>query len=465
MQKRRYNEEEGTGETASKISNNPEQAYELAIRKSRLLKKEELELITDKVSYGEYFSRYYEVWIKEMVLDGLLDKMWYAERDLWVLQGYPDSFMEFRDFIANKQGSIRQESKNAQALLQTELFDRLKSDATDATPIVIIKNIKETVSIREILSELSAKLEIAEHAVSQSGIADGYKRTLFIRTDMDVSNCKNIVSEVPLLTESIVSVQYLPTASSSRSTAQIGKQFSDKYSMQHTETQCKNILQKMSELLGVPEVYKTVSSLEMRIPKEETADLYMLALRKIFSFCYYCGVKYDNAYEMAFKCGLYHLRSETVLDDSNPETHRKKMEECFETDRVSFLQAIPKEIDIRTFCTEVSDKKEIECKYCNKKFESVEFFQKHLERKKHRSYETSIKLHSDCLQCINSLNYQLVNAVEKRAQKIPLVIYDYMSNNSQIIENEVQYGDLDKKYTILQEGMPIALAEFGQDEL
>lgn len=466
MHKRRYKEDNyRRREEPVKKAVIVENIYESATRKSRLLAKDEFDIITGKISYNEYFARYYEIWVKEMLIDGLLDKQWYKERNLWTLVGYPDTFMEFRDFIANKPGDIRLLCENTQSLISTELFDRIKSDSPEKDPVVIIKNIKESTSIDAIVEEISQDVGLVEYAVSQGDMYENYTKTMYIITEIEEKDAIEVLSKKSILKDSMVFIQYLPCATSSKFIRKAGKQFNDKYVLAAAEKQSRAILERMSELLKVPEVYTTIASLETRVRPEEIADLYILALRKVFNFCYYCGIKYDNVYEMVFKCGVYHVRNMHALDESNTDEHMKKMQDSFMLDRVNFLKAVPRSIDIRTFCAETKEKDGIECKYCDKKFEHLEFFKKHLERKNHREYEKSVNLHNEFLKCIESLNYQLINGVEKRNHIVPSELYKYIINSKFNRESEVNYSDLDKKYPVLQTNMPISVGVFEQGDL
>ncbi|OAG32088.1 hypothetical protein NEIG_01326 [Nematocida sp. ERTm5] len=441
-----------------------ERIYEIMTKNARMLREQELQLITNKIPYGEYFCQYYEVWLKDKISNGLLECVWYTEKDLWMLSSYMDSFMEFRDFISHYQMSIRLETQNKGQLLQTELFDKIKGETVDSSPIIIIKGIGERVSIKTLIAEIEKRAEVGEWAISQSGGApEGFQKSIYIQTEMDLAGFKQAVQSA-LPEEAVITVQYLPTTTMGRAVKEVGCQFMDKYAILETERQAKNILQKMSELFGVPDVYKTVSAMESKVKPEEIGDLYILALRKVFNFCYYCGIKYDNPYEMVFKCGLFHLRNNSVLDESSPEDFQKQIS-YFEIDRMNYLTNIPKTIDVHTFCTDTKEKGEIECRFCEKKFESIEFFEKHLERKKHKAYEMSIKLHNDFLQCINVLNYQLINEIEKRHLKIPFEVYEYMCANSNAATEEIDYTQLDKKYPVLYTNKPISIEEFGEHEL
>ncbi|KAI5160979.1 hypothetical protein NEAUS03_1429 [Nematocida ausubeli] len=464
MNKRRYRDEESGQRAEERKPVGESEIYEMMLKKVRLLKEHELKLVTTKVPYEEYFRQYYEVWLQDKIMNGLFKSIWYMEKDLWMLQSHADAFMEFRDFIAHRRMSIRLETENKACLLQTELFDKFRAESEVSAPVVVIKGIGEKAVIRELLEKIQKEVEVTEWAMSQAGgTPESFQKTLYLRTEMDISEFKKAVKEL-IPEESILTVQYLPTAGMSRGIKEVGCQFMDKYSLIETEKQAKNILLRMSELFGVPDVYKIVCSLESKVQKEEIIDLYILALRKIFNFCYYCGVKYDNPYEMVFKCGLYHLRNNNVLDESSPVEYRKFISH-FEIDRMGYLKSIPQELSVSLFYVEKQDNNEIECKYCNKKFGSIEFFEKHLERKKHKAHEMSIKLHSDFIKCIHSLNYQLIHEIERRYLKIPFQLYNYMCVNMDAKEQETDYSNLEKKYPILETNMPISIEEFSANEL
>lgn len=464
MQKRRYTEEnEEVREMQQHKNSSRESIEDKLLSKCRLLKEKELEMLTGRLSYPEYFRMYYEVRVKELVRNGLLEKKWNAEKDLWRLRSHRDSFMEFRDFMANTQCPIELVTGNKENLLESELFDKFKGEESGSSRVIMIKNIGRDISINELIEKIEGKVEVEDWAVSQGSFSMNFQRVLYIRTEVQLDDFKKKVSEY-VERENTITEQYLPSIDSGQAVKEIGKQFSDKYAKIETERQTRYILLRMSELFGVSEVYKTVSSLEVKVRKEEVGDLYILALRKIFNFCYYCRVKYDNPYEMVFKCGLFHLRSADMLDQSNPVEHANKAQ-VFERDRMAYLNGIPKEIDVRIFCKDRNNG-EIECKYCDKKFQALEFFEKHLQRKNHSEYEMYIKEHEILVECIRSLSYQLVDEIESPTRKIPHEIYNCMQSNEEVYEEElVDYSDLDKKYPVLQEHMPIVVSDFGENEL
>ncbi|KAH9386594.1 uncharacterized protein NEMAJ01_1490 [Nematocida major] len=463
MQKRRYREEvlERRNPIEERLPT-PERACEIAIKNARLLTKEELELITTKMPYGEYFRRYYEVALKEKIAKGLFDCIWYSERSMWLLKSHTDRFMEFRDFMANTQQSIRLDASNKEVLLQGELFEKYRAEEVDASAVVVLKCLRETTSVKELMQGIESAVHVDEWEMAQSEDRNEYRRTVYMRASVGADELKEKMGP-DALANVIVTQRFLPTSISGKPVRETGRQFSDKYVMGETARQCKSILGRMSELFGVPDVSTTVASLEARVSPHEVGDLYVLALRKIFNFCYYCGLKYDCPYEMVLKCGLFHLRSTSVLDDSNPIEHAHRMKP-FEIDRMGYLGGIPRSIDIRKFCSSKT-REEIECRYCEKKFESMEFFEKHLERKNHHAYEAYVKQHAMLIECVSTLCYQLINNIEKRHKRIPNDVADLMFCKEEVPVKEVDYSNLDKKYPILEGYMPIMSEDFDGDEL
>jgi len=460
MNKRKY------GEHAEEEELQPlyipfEELYERIIAEARMLNEEEFSLISDrKTEYAKYVARFYDLNLKELLVKGFTRDVWFVERDLCMLWMFSDTFMQFRDFISNRPASLALEARNAQSLLESDLFSSYREEEGEKICVVVIRHIDQNFSIKDFIGVVQEKAEIKEWALSQHGVKEGFKKTLYVR--LENQNGKEFTKKIAEDLPKGASASVLePLGEKSGTVREVGRQYSDKYAMQLMEQTCRKILKGMSGVFSVPEVQKVLESLETKVKEEERADLYALALRKIFNFCYYCGAKFDSPYEMIEKCGLFHVRSSTDLDLSNPARHSKKMD-FYAIDREECFKHAEREVDLGAFCEEKEERDaEYVCKYCGKRFAAKEYFEKHLLRK-HVEYETYTRLVKDCAAVLGSLNYQVVEFVEQRHQHLPYYLYRYMvrrkAEKEEMEAAEVSYASLEKKYPV-SDRLPITVTD------
>ncbi|KAI5190365.1 hypothetical protein NECID01_0957 [Nematocida sp. AWRm77] len=457
MQKRKYGEEKRDEEEVEHMFHR-EDFYTKLISDSKLLLEEEFCLVAGgQYNYETYFKKFYDINIKDFLIKGYDKDMWFQERDLCMVWMFSESFMQFRDFVANRPSSLLLEETNISALLSADLFDGYTSQ-TQSVHVIALKNIETNFAVKSYIEETKEKVPIQEWAMSQHGLQKAFKKTLYLRVEAEsYDEVKEKLSE-DLPKQVVVCVHQMPKNASS-GVRVCGKQFGDKHVMEKTEAQCKQILCAMANLFGVPEVAETLKALEARTSKEEIADLYILGLRKIFNFCYYCGVKYDNPYEMMLKCGIFHVRSTEQIDTTSVEHHTRSVK-FYTVDRTSMFKQMDRTIDVSIFSKEIGESaNEYICKYCSKRFTAKEYFEKHLSRK-HIEYEAYTKLQYDFFVTIFSLNYQTIEMIEQRGQQLPYEIFKYIQQK--LLETEsvsaVSYADLEKRYAILDK-MPISVTD------
>ncbi|KAI5187189.1 hypothetical protein NEHOM01_1994 [Nematocida homosporus] len=438
--------------------------YEFAIRKARLLMEDEFnQIFISDYNYQTYFEKYYDTNIKEMLLKGYEKQAWLAEIDLCQRSSFADVFMEFRDFVTSRQCQLSLDSNNGPDLLKTDLFDAYTTGETNTTvSLALIKNIEMNVTIRDFILVLEEELGLKDWAVSQHGVHEGFRRTLYVRLeDLSLEEFKEKV-QVQLPPGSVVLGQSLPTPTSSSALRESGRQLSDKYTLSSSGVQCQEILKAMSALFKVPEVFETLKGFESRVPVNSVADLYILALRKIFNFCYYCKCKYDNPYEMVTKCGLFHVRSTDKIDTLSFAA-LERSGAFYAQNRAERFQLINSSVNSAIFSKESSAPNEYVCRYCNKRFASMEYFEKHLERKNHPEYEAYMRLHKGFFAMLASLTYPVIEVVEQKGQALPANLYYYLRPGQPESDQLVSYADLDKKYPILSK-KPIAIVESDSEE-
>ncbi|OAG29297.1 hypothetical protein NEDG_01370 [Nematocida displodere] len=468
MSKRRHTEDTAPKASVTEESN-LEDFYHIITKQSRLLTEEEFQAVSGrKYNYPQYVRSFYDLRVKDLLVKGYEKQPWFSERAVGSLWAFSDTFMRFRDFVASRPCSLRLESTNVESLLQTELFDRYKTGMDpEGVFVVVIRNLEMGASINELVEEIKSKVPLKEWGLGQGGHREGFKKTLYLRlNEISYEEFKEKTASV-LPATAVTMMQQMPRNVPSAVRVS-GAQFGDACVMKETEKTCKQIIKAMSELLGVPEVAETLKSLAAHLEGNEVTDLYVLALRKVFNFCYYCGVKYCSPYEMLSRCGIFHVRSIDTFDMSNPDSHTDSLS-FYGLDRAEYFKdMLGPTADIFMFSTGrvagPTGESEYVCKYCMKRFESEEYFEKHLSRK-HVEYDAYIRLHKAFISVITSLNYQIIEFIEQTGQNLPFELHRYISKKKCEVseENHVSYRALEKKYA-LTEQQPIKVSTFSDSE-
>lgn len=136
------------------------------------------------------------------------------------------------------------------------------------------------------------------------------------------------------------------------------------------------------------------------LTKTQHLDLLILYLRRVHSYCFYCGEEYDDERTLAAKCGPQHIRNaskinKTLIDLPNWD-HSRVFEEKYlraATERIErgVKELLPPTEDrlLKEMKQEYVEKKtEIlaqgsiyQCGNCEKKFKTAEFVHKHFFNK------------------------------------------------------------------------------------
>ncbi|KAI5172513.1 hypothetical protein NEFER03_1588 [Nematocida sp. LUAm3] len=454
MNKRRHTEEEFQEEQMTEMSK--QSFYEYVLNSSRLLLKEEFEkTFSSSFSYSKYFESYYKIHLKELLVKKYNKSPWISEMDLVREEEISDCFMEFRDFISSFHGSMALDSSNLDNLLKKDLFE-IDAKNDNGFSLIVIKNIGTEESIRKAVQKIEKLSSVKKWYVSQHGIKDQFLRSIFVQIETEtVPSVKEALAPF-FSSSSLFSLGALPKNDLS-CVREVGKQFCDKHVMRSSETQCKKILRSISALYRMPEISETLETLESRVSSEEVGDLYILALRKIFNYCFYCKEKFSNSYELLTCCGALHVRNSQKIDMMIPKAVIRSSG-FYALNRMSLFQEMKQEIDPTTFCNEPEKTDEYMCRYCGKKFTSLEFFEKHLNRRLHPEYEAYTKLHAEFFSVIFSLKYPVIEIIEQKGSSIPLDAYQRKEVIEKKPETLISYSGLLKKYPVLKTG-PIYIVE------
>ena len=75
---------------------------------------------------------------------------------------------------------------------------------------------------------------------------------------------------------------------------------------------CKRLISEVldQEKEIAPEIFDKIQEYATNfLNKEQHLDLLLLYLRRVHSYCFYCGEEYDDERTLAAKCGPQHLRN------------------------------------------------------------------------------------------------------------------------------------------------------------
>lgn len=469
MQKRKYSENEGGEELGPPKPVSYEEFYQKTLMQKMLIFPNDFEVLTDgQIEYSRYFVDFYELHLKDALIKGYHQQPWFAERNYCKMWKFEESFVEFRDFAVSREGaSMLLTVDNAENLLGSEIFDKYKGDiGAEEGLLAVIKNIPAEASVNQLLDVLKNLTDISECGITQHRMAENNTRTIYAPTDAESFKTLKEKLDGILPEQSIVILQQLPPHGPG-SLREVGAQFGDVYELQRTKQTCKEILRAMSNLFFVPQVPETLQALEKSVASEEVPDMYVLALRKIFNFCYYCGMKFDNPYDMMLKCGSYHVRSMKKISYHSPALHTESLSVYLLERRLQFETKKKEGSSIKLFYAEGSSPDEYICKYCGKKFMEEQYFVKHLTRK-HVEYEAYLKLQESYNKVIESLTYPVIEMIENWGCSMPQEIKRYIHKKKREREEKeiglTSYKDLEKKYCVLEDSAPIAVIDGHSEE-
>lgn len=125
---------------------------------------------------------------------------------------------------------------------------------------------------------------------------------------------------------------------------------------------CRKLLKILNSQFGTEILFDT-----------SNLDEFIIFLRFVFNYCYYCSKLYDTEIEMLYDCGDYHVRDKNVkreIFDRKYKINLMKRDLSF-----LFNQNIEKELEKFIIIT---DMKEYKCDLCSQNFKDDQIAKKHI---------------------------------------------------------------------------------------
>lgn len=129
------------------------------------------------------------------------------------------------------------------------------------------------------------------------------------------------------------------------------------------------------------------------INKTSFLDLMIIFLRKVFNFCFYCGVEYENEKQLVTKCGINHIRSnKTNINQIDTKSTSLK---SVSNNLISYIEKHSSSSLSLDYDSELSNRRsdylknniheleedKFKCKLCPKMFKGFQFIKNHVLNK------------------------------------------------------------------------------------
>lgn len=387
----------------------------------------------DPADYKRYLREFYlnkilgEQYAKE------LGEQWFKERGLCADREEMERNLAE---LALEAPSVRcpLDSKSKEALIESGLVC-----GTEPIVLVSLKNISALVSLEKMIEQVKSLPFYRGHRVMQDSYAEGLRRTLFLVTsEHEKDEYKEALMRLPNGEDLIPIVQKIDPRDPRR-VRETSFRLNSEAEIQKALSRCRKILAEMSSVFGV----------DASAVSGDCADTYILALRKVFNFCYYCCKKYDSVYEMLLKCGTYHVRGSSLeifnyrkflLDVAFYSRERGEIFDK-EWERKELTLLYRKEAEERVRCLE-----------CGKLFMNEAFAEKHL-RNKHSEALERIRAKFERISKVLGLpSYHAFCLLERKEDYLPKHIARRIFVSARPAEKPlVSYADLPRPYPVLAE--------------
>lgn len=133
------------------------------------------------------------------------------------------------------------------------------------------------------------------------------------------------------------------------------------------------------------------------INKISFLDLMIVFLRKVFNFCFYCGIEYENEKQLVTKCGISHIRSNKTNTNTNTNTTDIKSTNLISVTNklISYIEKHSSSSFSLDYDSELSNRRndylknniqeleedKFKCKLCPKMFKGYQFINNHVLNK------------------------------------------------------------------------------------
>lgn len=412
----------------------------------RLVTEEEFALLGfPSGEYPLYLDRFYTKALHLAYAAGLGKESWFVERGLCHGKDAELRDLERFEQAMRAHPNCELTSANSRNLLESSFME---VGAGGCAGLIVVKNIGPSFSVREFLAAARELPLYRGHSVTQHSYKEGLRRTIYLETEEGREDEYKQMLQPELPRTSILIVQKVD-AKDPRGIRETTSQFGTEKAKRAALADAKEIFEKMCNVFGSAEARERVRAIEEAAQNRGAGappDMYVLALRRIFSFCYYCGCKYDNVYEMLFKCGAYHVRGD-MAGIFNNRRFRASIAFYKRKREVSRLEGIYEAGELAKMYVQEGDER-FRCTECGKAFMAMEFIEKHL-RNKHPEKVAEISGSREWFDAVlRELDYHLAELIERTEDPLPKYLHRKIQLKLRDSEKRglVSYAGLKKTY-------------------
>ncbi|KAM0686239.1 hypothetical protein COBT_002541, partial [Conglomerata obtusa] len=175
--------------------------------------------------------------------------------------------------------------------------------------------------------------------------------------------------------------------------------------------------------------------IEIIIDETKDLDYYILLLRFVFNYCYYCVVQYDSQIEMIKCCGCYHIRNNNAGDR---KVFNRKNEIITQEKNFDNLRPKTTALDDTFFKNVKRDISGFLCTLCDKQFETENTIKTHLQKRHNDKIEINENFNKNYNLFLDNIDVKLLNNLEGIEDwKFPIFLHNIEKEN--VIKNEIVY--------------------------
>ncbi|TBU09222.1 hypothetical protein CWI36_0049p0020 [Hamiltosporidium magnivora] len=394
-----------------------------------IITEKELKHLLPEVDYSTYLKSFYSKKIHKFY-NSFHEHEWFKERYIYddynieKTKEFLQNYVEFTEKIVkicwdntNEEIKINVPILNEEYFVDPELINVPKYN-------IIMKNISSLVPI-SLIQNLALKCpNSTKFSVLQSDDRESYKRSCIIslqnenNIDDSVRSMRNKSSpscefycDKFILNENNMSFANVSFSQKDILFAKkIIKSLSDRYSvpdvLETIESDLQSFFVKYIEK-NLGENEKMKKDAIFKFDKSEILDFYILLLRYVFHYCFYCCRMFGSHMEMARCCGKYHIRSHA----KNRDFFTRKLKIYTMDKDFSFMKDIKEEDGMIKHIIKI-DEEQYKCNSCIKVFAQAHNVANHIKRK-HPELIESIKKDMEIFSAfINKLDPFVLSIIE-----------------------------------------------------
>ncbi|KRH94371.1 C2H2 Zn-finger protein [Pseudoloma neurophilia] len=319
---------------------------EFAIRNRKILTPIEFKLTFPNENYEEYTKLYYEEKLHRF-FDRYSSEKWFNEKS--------DSGMSSKQKILDNYEEFEHLNREILPVLNINQVINTRLKNNDGH-YLIFKNLPPNYGIRDIIELLSRFEEIKDFSIAKTSFNQSYDRRVFLTLEQNTDKT-DIIEKLRLQTLDRIEIEYF----------EITHKIITKSSWIDQKPSDLENLRRILEILN--KQYRTDIKFE-----SDNIDHFIIFLRYVFNYCYYCTKLYDSDIEMFYDCGDYHLRDNKVQTTIFDRKQRVlTMEKDF-----SFAQNQTLEKELEYHVTRESANI-FSCTQCHRNFENTKNVVEHIK--------------------------------------------------------------------------------------